>query len=82
MFGAVLRAAPQALFVALLAAVGARVTQPLFDFMAAGPAESDDLLLGSLQAASDNILLVAILALVLTLIARAVVEARIGGGGI
>jgi hypothetical protein len=82
MFGAVLRAAPQALFMALLAAVAARVTDPLFDFMASGPAQSDDLLLGSLQAATDNILLVGVLALILTLLARAVIEARIGGGGI
>jgi len=82
MFGAVIRAAAQALFVALLAAVATRVLSPLFDFMAAGPAQSDDLLLGSLQAASDNLLLVALLALVLTLLARAVVEARVGGGGI
>lgn len=67
---------------ALLAAVAARVTDPLFDFMLDGPAKSNDLLLGSLQAATDNILLVGVLALVLTLLARAVVEARVGGGGI
>lgn len=82
MFGAVLRAAPQALFLALLAALAARITQPLFDFMAAGPATSNDLLLGSLQAATDNMLLIGVLALLLRLIAAAVVEARIGGGGI
>jgi hypothetical protein len=79
MFGALLRAAPQALFVALLAAVGSRVATPLIDSMTAGSAQQSDLIVGTLTAATDNFLLVGILALLITLVARATIEAQLGG---
>lgn len=78
MFGAILRAAPQALFIALLGAVLARVTDPLIDQMVAGGAEDGDLLLTAAQAGSDHAVLVGIVALLLTLIARATIEAQMG----
>jgi hypothetical protein len=80
MFGALLRAAPQALFIALLAAITSRVLDPFLSFIAAGPAETDDLLYSGLESASENFLLVGLLALLVTLVARAVIEARVGGG--
>lgn len=78
MFGAILRAAPQALFIALLGAVLARVTDPLIDQMVAGGAEEGDLLLKTAQAGTENAVLVGILALLVVLIARAVIEAQMG----
>lgn len=80
MFGALLRAAPQALFMALLAAVAARVVAPLVDTMTAGGAQQSDLIVGTLSAASDNMLLVGLVALLVTLVARATIEAQLGGG--
>lgn len=80
MFGAILRAAPQALFIALLASVSARITEPLIDFtLDNSPAAKSDMLVSGLQSATDNYLLVGIAALLLALVARAVVEARVGG---
>ena len=82
MFGAIVRAAPQALFVALLGAVTARVANPLIAQAAAGSATKQDTLLAGLVTLTDNFVLVGILALLLTLLARAVLEAQVAGGGI
>jgi hypothetical protein len=79
MFGFLLRAAPQALFVALLGAVASKVLQPIIDVSLAGPATEQDLLISSLVAVTDNFVLAGLLGLLLTLIARAVIEARLGG---
>lgn len=79
MFGALLRAAPQALLIALLTAVFARVVNPLIDVMTDGPASSNDMLVSGLNSATSNFILVGLAALVLALIARAVLEARLGG---
>jgi hypothetical protein len=79
MFGVLLRAAPQALFIALLAAVMAEVTNPLVDQMTAGGAEQSDLLVVAVQSGTENAVLVGIVGLVVTLVARATIEARLGG---
>lgn len=80
MFGAILRAAPQALFIALLSAVFARVLSPIIDFILQSPnADQNDLLISGLQAASDNFILVGLVALALVLLTRAVLESQIGG---
>lgn len=80
MYGVILRAAPQALFIALLAAVLSRVLDPILEFILASPnAEESDLLISGLQAASENFILVGLIALALVIIARAVLESEIGG---
>jgi len=78
MFGALLRAAPQALFVALLGAVTARIMEPLLAVMVGGSATQNDMLVSGLQSATDNFVLIGVLALLVTLLARAVLEARAG----
>jgi hypothetical protein len=80
MFGALLRAAPQALFMALIAAVLSRILAPLVSFNLNGPATQSDLLINTLTTVSGNSLLIGILALLVTLVARAVVEAQLGAG--
>lgn len=77
MYGVLVRAAPQAVFVALVSAAGSRVLQPLVDLMLQEGAK-DDLLISGLQTASDNFVLVGILALLLTILAAAVIESRGG----
>lgn len=80
MFGALVRAAPSALFMALLAAVLSKVLSPMIDVMTAadGVTEQSNLVAG-LISVSNNALLVGLLALLLTLIARATVEKSLGG---
>lgn len=80
MFGAFARAAPQALFIALLAAILARVLDPILEFTLDSPnATQNDMIIAGLQAASDNFLLVGLIALAVALLARATIEASIGG---
>lgn len=75
MFGALLRAAPQSLAFALLAALTAWVVGPMVDVMlGAESAATDDLLIWGLQTATDQFLLVGLFALVASLVARATVE--------
>lgn len=80
MYGFILRAAPQALFVALLGAITAKVVGLLAETMLAGPATESDLLVSGLTAVSDHYILVGIAALIVTWIGRAVLEARAGRG--
>lgn len=80
MLGAFARAAPQALFIAVLAAMTARIMDPLTTFILdSNSASKSDPLVNLLQTASDppNFLLVGVLGLILTLIGRAMVEARL-----
>lgn len=79
MYGFILRAAPQALFIGVLAAVLSAIVDPLLTFMTDGPATSNDLLVSSLTAVTDNFVLVGIAALALTFIGRAVIEGKLGG---
>lgn len=80
MFGTIVRAAPQALFIAFLSAILARVLGPIMDFiMASESANQDDLLISGLTAASDNFIIVGLIALGVVLLARAILEAQIGG---
>jgi Mg/Co/Ni transporter MgtE len=77
MLGAIARAAPGALFAAVIAAVLSRALGPLLDIMLeADAATESEPLISGLQAASNNFLLVGIIGLLLTLIGRAIVEAR------
>jgi hypothetical protein len=78
MFGVLIRAGPQALFMALLGAILARILSPLIGFMTAGPATEDDLLINALTAVSENYILMGVLALVITILATAVLESRAG----
>lgn len=80
MLGAFARAAPQALFIAVLAAITARATEPMTNYaLNSTSASQSDPLISGLSAASDppNFLLVGVIALVLTLIGRAMVEAEL-----
>jgi len=77
MFGALLRAAPEALFIALFAAIVARVVDPLKQAALDGPATQSDTLIVTLSAATENFILVGLLALLLTLIARATIESQL-----
>jgi hypothetical protein len=77
MFGALLRAAPDALFVALIGAFLAKVTGPFIGVMTSGSIQQSNQLVGWLSSVSDNAVLIGILGLVLTLLARAVVEAQV-----
>jgi len=80
MYGVLLRAGPQALFISLMAALFARVLNPLVDVMLVdGPAQQDDMLINALTAASDNFVLIGIIALVITILGTAVIEADQGG---
>lgn len=80
MYGVILRAAPQALFIALLAAVLSRILDPILEFTLESPnAAESDLLISGLQAASENFILVGLISLALVIIARAVLESEIGG---
>jgi hypothetical protein len=79
MFGALLRAAPTALLAALIAAILQRVLNPLLDVMLGGPtASQSDPLIKGLITVGNNSLLIGILSILLALIARAVVEKRVG----
>lgn len=80
MYGFILRAAPQALFVALLGAITAKVVGLLAEVMTDGPGTQSDLLINGLLAVSDHYILVGIAALVVTWVGRAVLEARVGRG--
>jgi hypothetical protein len=82
MFGALLRAAPQLLGIPLLAAALAKVVGPMVTFATNGPATQSDMLIVLMTGISDNFVLVGVLALFLTLLARAVIEARTPAGGI
>jgi len=80
MYGVLLRAGPQALFISLMSALFARVLDPLVDVMLVdGPAQQDDMLINALTAASDNFVLIGIIALVITILGTAVIEADQGG---
>lgn len=79
MFGVIIRAAPQALFIALLSAVLARVLDPIIEFTLESPnADENDLLISGLQAAGDNFILVGLIALALVILTRAVIESQVG----
>lgn len=79
MYGELLRAAPGALFAALLAAVLSYVLDPILDLMlASDEASASDPLITGLQAVEGNALLAGVIAILLTLIARATVERQLG----
>jgi len=80
MFGILVRSAAEALFITLLAWVLGQVVNPLLETIAVEAAE-DDLLYQTLTAAGENFILVGILALFVSLIARAIVEGRAGSPG-
>jgi len=79
MYGVLFRAGPEALFVGVLGAVFARALGPLVDVMMV-EANQDDVLISALTAASDNFILVGIIAIMLTVLATAVLEGSVGGG--
>lgn len=79
MFGALVRAAPQLLIFPLLAAALAKVMGPLVTFMTDGPATTGDMLIVMLNGASNNFVLIGVLALFLGLLARAISEAQTPG---
>ena len=80
MFGGILRAAPDALFVTLIAAITSYVLAPLYSFAVASDGASEtDILLWGLRTASANFLLVGLFAGLLTLLARANLESGPGG---
>jgi hypothetical protein len=77
MYGAVIRAGGEALFVALLAAVLSFALEPFITFLG-DYADQSDLLYSGLVAVSNNALFAALLGILIWLIARAVVEAQTG----
>jgi len=80
MLGAFARAAPQALFAAVIAAFLSRVMSYIMPIILDSPdaSESDPLVSGLMAvSSSDNFLLVGLLALLLTLLGRAMVEAKL-----
>lgn len=79
MFGALIRAAPQLLIIPLIAAALAKILGPMVTFMTDGPATSSDMLITLLNGASNNFVLIGVLALLMVLIARAITEARTPG---
>jgi len=81
MFGILARSAAEALFVTLLAWVLGKVVAPMVTLMTDGAATKDDLLIQTLQGVGDNFVFVGIVALFLSIIARAIVEGRAGSPG-
>jgi hypothetical protein len=77
MFAVFLRAAPAALFAALLGAILKTVTGPLFAFM--GPRSEGHMLRTGLEAATQNWLTVGVLAVAVGILYGAVVESRVAG---
>jgi len=81
MFGILVRSAAEALFVALLSWVLGQVPAPLVTLMQDGAANQDDLLIQALNGAGEHFVLIGILALFVSIIARAVIEGKAGTGG-
>jgi len=77
MFGALVRNALYLAFGALFAGFIQTVTGPFIDVLT--PAAEGTQYLAGLQALHENVLLVFIIAVGFALVARAVVEARVGG---
>lgn len=78
MFGWLLRAAPQILFLAFLAALLGYILEPLLGFITDGGAHTSSPLVEAIGAVQSNLIIVGIVGLILAGIARAVVEARMG----
>lgn len=79
MYGTLIRAGLEALFIALLGAVFVAVMSPLLSAMYPA-ANEDDLLINALTAAQENFILIGIIAILVTVIATAILEGSIGGG--
>jgi len=80
MFGVLVRAAIQGVFVALIASVLSRAMDPILQIMLDGPATQNDFLINSLETASTVrvAVLLGMVALLLKIVTAAIVESRGG----
>jgi len=80
MFGVLVRAAIQGVFVALIASVLSRAMDPIVQIMLDGPATQNDFLISSLETASTVrvAVLLGMVALLLKIVTAAIVESRGG----
>jgi len=80
MFGVLVRAAIQGVFVALIASVLSRAMDPIVQIMLDGPATQNDFLINSLETASTVrvAVLLGMVALLLKIVTAAIVESRGG----
>jgi len=79
MYGVLLRAGPQALMISLMGTITTVVLSNLTEVMLAGPATQDNMLIKAFTGVHENFVLIGIIALALTVLATATVEAGQGG---
>lgn len=78
MFGALLRGTLGAAFIVLIGAIAGRILPPLLDVMLVS-GRKDDLLISTLTIVEDNLVFVGLIAVLVAILARAVIESQAGG---